>query len=74
MLTNNSIRGPINTPIFRDGEAKGIFNSAVVSKDTLLGRMGKPEEVAKVLCFMLSDDAAYVTGAHWTVDGGYAAC
>lgn len=24
--------------------------------------MGKPEEVAKVLCFLLSDDASYVTG------------
>lgn len=34
----------------------------MLSKDTLLGRMGQPEEVAKVLCFLLSDDASYVTG------------
>lgn len=30
--------------------------------NTLLGRMGTAEEIAKVLCFMLSDDASFVTG------------
>jgi NAD(P)-dependent dehydrogenase (short-subunit alcohol dehydrogenase family) len=55
-----------------------------------MGRMGRAEEIAKVLCFLLSNDASYVTGgkeigllnrldtnclpAHWTVDGGYSAC
>ncbi|KAL1980674.1 hypothetical protein VTN96DRAFT_3654 [Rasamsonia emersonii] len=63
-----------HTPIFRDGEAKGLFNSEMLSSATLLGRMGQAHEVAKVLCFLLSDDASYVTGAHWTVDGGYSAC
>ncbi|KAL4756037.1 SDR family NAD(P)-dependent oxidoreductase [Aspergillus foveolatus] len=32
------------------------------------------QEVAKVLCFLLFDNASYVTGAHWTVNGGYSAC
>lgn len=54
--------GPIDTPIFRDGEAKGLFSSEMTSKATCLGRMGKPDEVAKVLCFLLTDDASYVTG------------
>ncbi|KAL4810595.1 hypothetical protein BDV18DRAFT_165295 [Aspergillus unguis] len=71
---NALLPGPIDTPIFRDGEAKGLFSSARTSQATCLKRMGKPEEVAKVLCFLLSDDAAYVSGAHWTVDGGYSAC
>ena len=54
-----------------------------------MGRMGQAEEVAKVVVFLLSDDASFVTGgmylslslcldltvlAHWTVDGGYSAC
>jgi hypothetical protein len=37
---------------------------------TLLGRRGTPEEVANVYCFLASDEASYVTGAIYPVDGG----
>lgn len=36
-------------------------------------RVGTPEEVAAVICYLLSDDASYVTGALVTIDGGLAA-
>ena len=38
-----------------------------------LGRPGKPAEVAAVMAFLASDDASYVTGAAWAVDGGMTA-
>jgi NAD(P)-dependent dehydrogenase (short-subunit alcohol dehydrogenase family) len=42
-------------------------------KDTPMGRLGQPEEIAKAALFLSSDDASFVTGTYLVVDGGWTA-
>lgn len=65
--------GPVDTPMLRKGfEQTGEDMSLAVSR-VPAGRIGTPDEIAAVAAFLLTDDAAFVTGAIWTVDGGYTA-
>jgi NAD(P)-dependent dehydrogenase (short-subunit alcohol dehydrogenase family) len=38
-----------------------------------IGRVGKAEEIAETVVFLLSDKASFTTGSYYTVDGGYTA-
>jgi NAD(P)-dependent dehydrogenase (short-subunit alcohol dehydrogenase family) len=44
-----------------------------IRKHHPMGRLGEPEEVAKAIAFLASDDASFITGAILAVDGGYLA-
>jgi NAD(P)-dependent dehydrogenase (short-subunit alcohol dehydrogenase family) len=61
--------GPINTPLASRQSADVI--ERIVST-VPMGRMGEPEEVAKVALFLASDDSSFVTGIELFVDGGRA--
>lgn len=52
-----------------DGERAGRINSRIP-----MGRWAQPSEIASVIRFLLSVDAAYVTGIMLPVDGGYSVC
>lgn len=63
--------GPIDTAWTH--ESTGPMDSKMVKTmkaATPMGRRGTPEEVANVYCFLASDEASYVTGALYMVDGG----
>jgi NAD(P)-dependent dehydrogenase (short-subunit alcohol dehydrogenase family) len=44
----------------------------MISNNVPLGRLGTPDEIAKAVVFLASDDASFVTGAELFVDGGFA--
>ena len=46
------------------------LNEAELKKMVPVGRFGKPEEVAAAVAFLVSDDAAYITGETISVNGG----
>src|SRR5919202_2204433 len=60
-----AIATPINTETLRDPE-----KVAALKKEIPLGRVGQPEEVAKLVAYLASDDASYITGTTIVIDGG----
>jgi NAD(P)-dependent dehydrogenase (short-subunit alcohol dehydrogenase family) len=61
--------GSIDTPLIR----KALNSEDMIGKAAArvpLGRLGRPEEVASLVLYLLSTEAAYITGARFAIDGG----
>jgi glucose 1-dehydrogenase len=69
ITVNNVAPGAIATPI-NAGLLANKPELAALLNNIPLGRMGKPEEVANLVAFLASDDAAYITGSTYVIDGG----
>jgi enoyl-[acyl-carrier-protein] reductase (NADH) len=66
--------GHIDTPIFESwqkGEALTKMKEEL-AKNVPLGRPGDPDEIAKAIAFLASDEASYIAGIEFFVDGGVA--
>ena len=61
---------PMRDALDATSEAAGLPRAAERAKSIPMGRIGTPEDVAKVVAFLASDEAAYVTGAAYDVAGG----
>jgi NAD(P)-dependent dehydrogenase (short-subunit alcohol dehydrogenase family) len=67
--------GPIDTPGLNDLVAStgaGEQRLKMLASSVPLGRLGTPDEIAKAVVFLASDDSSYITGTELFVDGGFA--
>jgi len=80
-LKDRSIRvnavspGAIETPGLDDllaSSETGQQRLKMISNSVPLGRLGTPDEIAKAVVFLASDDSSYITGTELFVDGGFA--
>ncbi|MET3036004.1 SDR family oxidoreductase [Chryseobacterium sp. NRRL B-14859] len=63
--------GYIETPLLMDNAAQSAEYRTYMESKHAMKRLGKPEEIAKAVLFLASDDASFCTGAYLPVDGGY---
>ena len=68
--------GPVDTPLLRGAVARAADPEAKMRAEmdsTLLGRLGRPEEIASLIHFLVSDEASFMTGSIVVADGGVTA-
>lgn len=62
--------GPTETEMYRKRSPVGSERESALLQNIPMGRVGKPAEIAQAICFLLDEDAGYITGQTIGVDGG----
>ncbi len=67
--------GEVNTPMLQSERAEAVTEQLLnaIAATVPMGRLADPDEIARVVCFLASDEASYMTGALVSVDAGYGA-
>jgi NAD(P)-dependent dehydrogenase (short-subunit alcohol dehydrogenase family) len=67
---NSVCPGYIRTPMLQPALDASPALATITTTRPMLGRLGQPEEIARAVRFLLSDDASYITAEELVVDGG----
>jgi 3-oxoacyl-[acyl-carrier protein] reductase len=70
-ITANTVSpGPVNTEMFTTGKTEETISR--MAQMSFQGRIGEPEDIARVVLFLVSEDACWITGQNISVSGGAA--
>lgn len=70
---NTICPGPVDTPMIWDSAKAFQDPNTIVQQtanNTLMKRLGKPEDIASLALFLVSEEASWITGSAFTIDGG----
>jgi 3-oxoacyl-[acyl-carrier protein] reductase len=66
ITVNNVQPGPTETDMNPDENTRALLRPTLA-----LGRIGKDKEIASLIAYLASPEASFITGAAFTIDGGY---
>lgn len=70
-ITVNTVApGYILTDTLQERANRGLLNQEAIAERTPVGRWGQPEEIARMVQFLVEPESGYITGTTMTVDGG----